>query len=111
MRLLRYIGAVALAIGLVAAHVTGSVPWHERLYSLMLCASFLALLRLMIGPTSIDRAAALKVISVIIVNFGIILAALTHQSLYVDISIAWAFQAFIGSLVIAKYCEGKRLDA
>ena len=34
----------------------------------------------------------------------------SYKHIYIDIAIAWAFQAFVGTLIFAKYIEGKSLD-
>ncbi|MCX5778033.1 MAG: monovalent cation/H+ antiporter complex subunit F [Elusimicrobia bacterium] len=111
MKCIRYISILLLVIAVVALIFLTMGSWHERWNYLLIFSAFIALLRLIIGPATIDRVAAMKVISVIIINFSIIMGVMTNNDLYVDIAIAWAFQAFIGTLIFAKHGEGKNLDA
>lgn len=80
-------------------------------WAAVLCAAaFLCLWRMIAGPTNADRAASLKVVSVIIIAFCGALALVTGLDLYLDIALAWAIQAFVGTLLLAKYIEGRQLD-
>jgi multicomponent Na+:H+ antiporter subunit F len=46
----------------------------------------------------------------LIISFCGILSLFSPHDYYIDIAIAWAIQAFIGTIAIAKYLEGKSLD-
>jgi multicomponent Na+:H+ antiporter subunit F len=111
MKYLRYAGGLAFFIALAVANFTNVMPWHDRWNYLLVLSALIAMIRLIRGPSMIDRVAAMKVVSVIIINFAIIMAVMTNNDLYIDIAIAWAFQAFIGTLIFAKYSEGNSLDA
>jgi multicomponent Na+:H+ antiporter subunit F len=76
---------------------------------LMLCFA-LCLLRVIAGPSTADRAAALNSLSTLVVGFCAILSIPTGRDWYIDVAIAWALQSFIGMLAIAKYLEGKGFD-
>jgi multicomponent Na+:H+ antiporter subunit F len=76
---------------------------------LMLCFA-LCLFRVVAGPSTADRAAALNSLSALVVGFCAILSIPTGRDWYIDVAIAWALQSFIGMLAVAKYLEGKGFD-
>ena len=78
-------------------------------FVLMLCFA-LCLLRVVAGPSTADRAAALNSLSTLVVGFCAILSIPTGRDWYIDVAIAWALQSFIGMLAIAKNLEGKGFD-
>ncbi len=86
------------------------IPFFGRcMYVLLLC-SILCIFRILRGPTAPDRAVAIDILGIVIVGFCAILAIPTGRSWYIDIGIAWALQSFIGTLALAKYLEGRKLD-
>lgn len=104
-----YIG-LFLAVSFFAADLMLAVdPFHKWFYALLLVC-FLVLIRLCLGPTSADRAAALDILGILVIGFCGIIALASGRDLYMDIALAWALQAFIGTLAFAKYLEGKSLD-
>ena len=94
--------------------ITSLLSWQSLFlarcfFILMLCFA-LCLLRIMLGPTALDRAVVINALGVMIVGFCAILSIPTGRDWYIDITIAWALQSFIGALALAKYLEGKGLD-
>lgn len=78
-------------------------------FILMVCFAF-CLIRILLGPTSADRAVAVDTLGILIVGFCAILSIATGRDWYIDIAIAWALQSFIGALALAKYLEGRGFD-
>ena len=125
MRLVRWIiGAILLAGSITAVILLDKnieflhpKSWDSRLvgvykYSLMailLCSAF-CLFRVIKGPTAPDRAVALDMVGTLIVGICAILGIVSKRGWYIDIGIIWALQSFIGSLALAKYLEGRKLD-
>ena len=98
---------LAVIIGIMAlVPVLHAVMWT----SLLAMAFAVGLARLAAGPTPQDRAVAFKILGILIMGFCAVLAAITGRDLYIDIAIAWALQAMVGTMVIAKFLEGKRFD-
>ncbi len=85
-------------------------PWLERCFFILLFCFLLCLIRVMIGPTSADRAVSVDTLGILIVGFCAILSIPTGRDWYLDIAIAWALQSFIGALALAKYLEGRGFD-
>jgi len=83
--------------------------FRRSLYILLLSAA-LCLARVIKGPTAPDRAVAIDTLGILVVGICSLLGIPTGSSWYIDIGIAWALQSFIGTLALAKYLEGKRLD-
>ena len=110
MKLAGWLFGLIVVFGLIAADIFAPISLYFKWFYILLAACFFTLIRLTAGPTAADRAAAVKVLSVIVIGFCAILTTLTKQHIYIDIAIAWAFQAFVGTVVLAKYIEGKPLD-
>lgn len=107
-----YRWAFGLAVFLFLGYVLAALPvtiMYKWFYALLL-ACFLGIFRLFRGPTVADRAAAIKVISVLIISFCGVLSLTFKWDVYMDIALAWAIQAFVGTIAFAKYLEGRSFD-
>jgi multicomponent Na+:H+ antiporter subunit F len=99
-----------LAVSFVAADLLlAADPFYRWFYALLMIC-FLVLIRLYLGPTPADRAAALDILGILVIGFCGILALVSKRDIYIDIAIAWALQSFIGTLALAKYLEGRPFD-
>jgi multicomponent Na+:H+ antiporter subunit F len=68
-------------------------------------AILLAFVRLCIGPDQADRIVALDLISVLIVADLAALAVYTGQETFLDVAIAYALIAFLGTVALAWFRE------
>jgi len=118
MRQLRWFIGLVVLLSIFFAVIFYPIPslleWQSALlkrafFILFLCASF-CLWRILKGPSSSDRAAALDILGILIVGFCAILGIPTGRDWYIDIGIAWALQSFISILALAKYLEGRKFD-
>ena len=121
MSSIRWAGGAVILVGLLTAIVNDTFPFlffpdlpyesfvGRAMFVLILAAS-MCLFRISRGPTAADRIVAVDIFGILIVGFCAILSISTGRSWYLDIGIAWALQSFIGSLALAKYLEGKRLE-
>ena len=118
MKYLRWFAGFLSIIAVIAAIIFLPLPslmeWQSVLlkrafFILMLCAGF-CLWRILRGPTSADRAAAIDILGILVIGFCAILGIPTGRDWYIDIGIAWALQSFISILALGKYLEGKGLD-
>ena len=73
----------------------------------MVALMLLAMVRLVQGPTAADRVVALDAINTLVVASMIVLAAVFHQFIFVDVAIIYALLSFVGTLYIAKYLGGE----
>jgi len=118
MKRLRWFLGLMLIGAIFAAIIFYPIPsllgWQSELlkkafFTLFFCGVF-CMLRILLGPTSADRAVALDILGILIVGFCAILGIPTGRDWYIDIGIAWALQSFISILAQAKYLEGRSLD-
>lgn len=72
--------------------------------------SFLCFYRVVFGPTMADRMVAIDIFGILVVGICVILAVRTGRMFLIDIAIAWIILSFIGTITLAKYLTGKKLD-
>jgi multicomponent Na+:H+ antiporter subunit F len=85
-------------------------PTEWLMLGLALC-TFLCLYRTLRGPTPADRTVSVDILGVLMVGFAAVLTVATGKDLYMIVALAWSLLAFVGSLALAKFLEGKRFDA
>ena len=73
-----------------------------------LCA--VCLYRIIRGPTIPDRMVGIDIFGILVVGICAIIAVQTEKSFILDIGIAWVILSFIGTLTLAKYLSGKKLN-
>jgi len=66
---------------------------------------FFSLLRMLLGPTSSDRAVAVDTITTTVVALLVLLALFFKRYTYLDISLVYSLLAFIGLVAIARFME------
>jgi multicomponent Na+:H+ antiporter subunit F len=71
---------------------------------------FFCLYRIIKGPTIPDRMVGIDIFGILVVGICVIIAVLTNRMYLIDIGIAWIILSFIGTLTLAKYLGGKRLN-
>jgi multicomponent Na+:H+ antiporter subunit F len=74
---------------------------------LSLCV-FMALIRVVRGPTAPDRVVGLDTINTIVIVGMVVFGAAFDEVIYIDVAIVYALLSFISTLFIAKYLEGGR---
>lgn len=67
--------------------------------------AFFSILRIILGPSVADRAAALDTMNVIITGLIVFLAHIFESSLYLDIAIIYGVLAFLETVVFSRYLE------
>lgn len=72
--------------------------------------SLFCLYRVIRGPSIADRMVGLDIFGILVVGICAILAIQTERSFILDIGIAWIILSFIGTLTLAKYLSGKKLN-
>jgi len=76
---------------------------------ILIGASLLCSVRAVLGPTAPDRVVAVDAITSLMVSVLVILGVLYEASFYIDVALVYAMLAFLGTLAIAKYLEGRRV--
>lgn len=77
---------------------------------LLIIGCFLCLFRVAMGPTPADRSVAIDTIGVMVVGICAIFGIVTGQDFYLNVAIAWALLAFIGTLALSKFLQGRGFD-
>jgi multicomponent Na+:H+ antiporter subunit F len=72
--------------------------------------SLICLYRVLRGPTIPDRMVGVDIFGILVVGICAIIAIQTGKSFILDIGIAWIILSFIGTLTLAKYLTGKKLN-
>jgi multicomponent Na+:H+ antiporter subunit F len=65
----------------------------------------LVVYRLIRGPKNADRIIGLDLMSVLVVALVALLAIFTGESVFLDVAIAYALVAFLGTVAFARYLE------
>jgi multicomponent Na+:H+ antiporter subunit F len=84
--------------------------WLDILLYAQIALSGLCLYRIIIGPTIPDRMVAIDIFGILVVGVCAIISIQTGKSFIIDIGIAWIILSFIGTLTLAKYLSGKKLN-
>ena len=77
---------------------------------LQIALSGLCLFRIIRGPTIPDRMIGIDIFGILVVGICAIISIQTERSFILDIGIAWIILSFIGTLTLAKYLSGKKLN-
>jgi multicomponent Na+:H+ antiporter subunit F len=72
---------------------------------LLLLGVVLAFIRLLIGPDPADRIVAMDLISILIVAFLAAYSIYRDEKSFLDVAIAYALIAFLGTVALARYRE------
>lgn len=71
--------------------------------AMLLIGMILTLWRLARGPTAADRVIALDLLSVLVVAFLVTVSIHARETSYLDVAIAYACIAFLGTVALARY--------
>jgi len=67
-------------------------------------------LRAALGPTAPDRVIAIDALVALMVGALVLLGVYYRAPIYLDVALVYAFLAFLGTLAIAKYLEGRGIE-
>ena len=67
------------------------------------------LIRVVIGPTLLDRIAAADAISIMLIVVIVLLGLEFGRTIFLDIAIVYSLLLFAGILIFAKYLESREL--
>ena len=87
------------------------IPFNYKLINVLMFCTIFIMIRVVKGPSVADRIVAIDILGILIIGICAILAIALKRSYYIDIGIAWGLQSFIGALALAKFLEGRSLDA
>jgi multicomponent Na+:H+ antiporter subunit F len=78
-------------------------------FGLLTAAMFLALLRVMLGPSLPDRVVGLDLMATLAMGFIAIYAVITGQTIFFDVALVLALIAFLGTVAFAYFIEKREL--
>jgi len=84
--------------------------WLNILLYIQIGLSIICLYRIIKGPTIPDRMVGVDIFGILVVGVCAIISIQTERSFILDIGIAWIILSFIGTLTLAKYLTGKKLN-
>jgi multicomponent Na+:H+ antiporter subunit F len=84
--------------------------WLNILLYFQIGLSVICLYRIIRGPTIPDRMVGVDIFGILVVGVCAIISVQTERSFILDIGIAWIILSFIGTLTLAKYLTGKKLN-
>ena len=82
----------------------------DILLYMQIALSGVCLYRIIRGPSIPDRMVAIDIFGILVVGICAIIAIQTERSFILDIGIAWIILSFVGTLTLAKYLSGKKLN-
>jgi multicomponent Na+:H+ antiporter subunit F len=82
----------------------------DILLYLQIALSGVCLYRIIRGPSIPDRMVAVDIFGILVVGICAIISIQTERSFILDIGIAWIILSFIGTLTLAKYLSGTKLN-
>ncbi len=84
--------------------------WLDTLLYVQIALSGLCLYRIIRGPSIPDRMVAIDIFGILVVGVCAIITVQTGKKYIIDIGIAWIILSFIGTITLAKYLSGKKLN-
>ncbi|MCB2262695.1 MAG: cation:proton antiporter [Candidatus Thiosymbion ectosymbiont of Robbea hypermnestra] len=72
---------------------------------LTLLGNLFSIVRLVRGPTPIDRVIAIDVLTITSITIIVLLAHFGARFIYVDVAIVYGLLSFLGVLAVARYSE------
>ena len=79
-------------------------------FILLIIGSFMCLYRIMVGPIPPDRMVAIDILGILTVGICALFSVRTGKDFYLYIAIGWAILAFVATLALAKFLEGRSFD-
>ena len=75
-------------------------------FYIALAALLLVLIRMIIGPTSVDRTISLDMMTIISIPILVYISMISMRIIYLDVAMVYTLISFIGVVAIARYLEG-----
>jgi multicomponent Na+:H+ antiporter subunit F len=72
---------------------------------LILGAILLAVTRLVLGPTLIDRVVAIDVLTIVSISLIVLYAHVSGRFVYIDVALVYGLLSFLAVLAIARFLE------
>jgi len=63
------------------------------------------IVRLVIGPATVDRVVAIDLLTIIAIAVIALLAHIANRYIYLDVALVYGLLSFLGVLAVARYLE------
>jgi multicomponent Na+:H+ antiporter subunit F len=63
------------------------------------------IIRLVIGPDTVDRVVAVDLLTIIAIALIALLAHIANRYIYLDVALVYGLLSFLGVLAVARYLE------
>ena len=74
-------------------------------FVLIFLAIVFGIIRLVIGPATVDRVVAVDLLTVIAIAVIALLAHVANRYIYLDVTLVYGLLSFLGVLAVARYLE------
>lgn len=74
-------------------------------------ASLFCLVRAVLGPSAPDRVVSIDALTGLTVAALVLLGVWYRSPIFLDVALVYAFLAFLGTLAVSKYLEGRGLES
>jgi multicomponent Na+:H+ antiporter subunit F len=64
------------------------------------------IVRLVIGPDTVDRVVAIDLLTIVTIALIALLALQAERYIYLDVGLVYGLLSFLGVLAVARYLEG-----
>ncbi len=72
----------------------------------ILISMVMSFIRLIKGPTIVDRVVALDSMTIVSISIIVYLALYFQRVIYLDVALVYGLLSFIGVIAVARYIEG-----
>jgi multicomponent Na+:H+ antiporter subunit F len=74
-------------------------------FVLIFLAIVFGIIRLVIGPDTVDRVVAVDLLTIIAIAVIALLAHVANRYIYLDVTLVYGLLSFLGVLAVARYLE------
>lgn len=75
-------------------------------FYIILASMLLSFIRLLSGPTVVDRVVALDSMTIVSISIIVYLALYYNRVIYLDVALVYGLLSFMGVVAVARYIEG-----
>lgn len=72
---------------------------------IIIISLLLVTVRVLKGPTVVDRIVAIDIMTVISIALIVVIANLAQRVIYIDVAIVYGILSFLGVIALARYIE------
>lgn len=74
-------------------------------FALIALSIIFGIIRLVIGPNTVDRVVAIDLLTIVSVGLIVMLAHIGGRVIYLDVALVYGLLSFLGVLAVARYLE------